>query len=262
MPATGLPRRVRASCVDGQRDSVKKRRRLAARPRLLRAICLPAAVALGLAGLPVSSPQAAGAEVVVAELESVPHRIVQDMSVKLLELIEASRAWADEDPDRFFDEVDALLSPVIDFRGFARGVMSVHYRKATAEQRRRFADNFKSGLLRTYALSLTSFKDGEVAVLPPDAPPRRPDRQNVRMEIRTGSSMHPVIYTMKLGKDGAWRIGNIVIAGVNIGLTFRSQFKSAVADSQYGGDLDRVIDAWAAVVAEEGAGEPKENPGP
>ena len=242
---------------------MKDSRRYIFRTMMLRAICAPAALAVGLAGLVLSSPQAAraDAEVIATEFESVPHRIVQQMSVELLDLIEASRDYVDDDPDRFFDEVDALLSPAIDFSGFARGVMSVHYRRATPEQRRRFADNFKSGLLRTYALSLTSFKDGEVAVLPPDGPPRRPDRQNVRMEIRTSGSVHPVIYAMKLGKDGVWRIGNIVIAGVNIGLTFRSQFRSAVADSKYAGDLDRVIDAWAAVVAEEGAAEPGENAG-
>ena len=194
--------------------------------------------------------------------ESVPHQIVQEKSKELLELIEASRGYVDEDPDRFFAEVDDLLSPAIDFRGFARGVMAVHYRKATEAQRARFADNFKTGLLRTYALSLTSFKDGEVVVLPPDGPPRRPDRRNVRMEIRTGGAVHPVIYTMRLGKDGTWRIGNIVIAGVNIGLTFRSQFKSAVGDAKYGGDLDRVIDAWAGVVAEEGTVELNGNAGP
>ena len=224
------------------------------------AFCVAAVLAACLAGVPVLTPQAAGAiaEVVDASFESAPHRIVQEKSEELLELIEASRAWVDEDPERFFAEVDSLLSPAIDFRGFARGVMSVHYRKATEEQRVRFADNFKHGLLRTYALSLTSFEDGEVVVLPPDGPPRRPNRQNVRMEIRTGGNVHAVIYTMTLGKDGDWRIGNIVIAGVNIGLTFRSQFKSAVSDAKYGGDLDSVIDAWAAVVAEEGTAEMKQ----
>ena len=204
---------------------------------------------------------AAGVDVAEASFESAPHRLIQEKSEDLLELIESSRAWVDEDPERFFAEVDALLAPVIDFRGFARGVMSVHYRKATEEQRERFAENFRSGLLRTYALSLASFKDGEVVVLPPDGPPRRSGRQNVRMEIRTGGNVHPVIYAMKLGKDGAWRIGNIVVAGVNIGLTFRSQFKSAVTGAEYGGDLDRVIDAWASVVAEEGAPELEEKAG-
>ena len=224
-----------------------------------------AALAACLAGvLAFSLPAAAagtGADVIEARFDSAPHRLVRVKSEELLALIDASRADVDEDPERFLAEVDAVLSPVIDFRGFARGVMSVHYRKASDVQRKRFADNFKTSLLRTYALSLTRFVDGEVVVLPPDGPPRRPNRQNVRMEIRTGGNVHPVIYAMNLGKDGAWRIGNIVVAGVNIGLNFRSQFKSAVSDVKYGGDLDRVIDAWAGVVAEEDSAEPNGNAG-
>lgn len=195
-----------------------------------------------------------GAEVIDAQFDSPAHGLVQTLSEQLLELIEASRGYVESEPERFFAEVDALLTPMIDFNGFARRVMGTHYRKATPEQRQRFAASFKASLLRTYALSLTRFQDGEVAVLPPDGPPRKPNRRNVKMEIRTSGNVHPLVYTVNLGKDGVWRIGNIVIVGINIGLTFRSQFRSAVSDPKYGGDLDRVIDAWAGVVAAESEG--------
>lgn len=212
------------------------------------------AAVLALAGasllLPWAALQAAEkAAMMEATFESAPHQLVQDTSKKLLALIEESRAYLQEDPERFFAAIEALLTPVVDFQGFARGVMSVHYRKASEAQRQRFARNFKTGLVRTYALTLTEFKDGEVAVLPPDGPPRNAGRQNVRMEIRTGGAAHPVVYSMVLGEDGAWRIGNIVIVGVNIGLNFRSQFRSAMADRRFGGNLDQVIDAWAEVIA-------------
>ena len=226
--------------------------------------CLRAAALSVCLGWALSLPLAAAAdqaEVLDAQFDSAPHRLIQTTSEELLELIEASREYVEADPERFFAEVDSLLSPVIDFKSFARGVMSAHYRKATPEQRLRFADNFKSSLLRTYALSLTRFEDGEVAVLPPDRPARRPDRQSVKMEIRTNRNVYSVIYAMKLGEDGAWRIGNIVVAGVNIGLTFRSQFKSAVADAKHGGDLDSVIDAWSGVVADDGSMQSKERAG-
>ena len=212
-------------------------------------------------GLVFAATDANRAEVIDAQFDSAPHRLIQSTSEQLLELIKASRGYVGSDPQRFYAEVDALLTPVIDFNGFARRVMSVHYRKATPEQRRRFAQNFKAGLLRTYALSLTRFDEGEVVVLPPDGPPRRPNRHNVKMEIRTGGAVHVVVYTVNLGKDGAWRIGNIVIAGINIGLTYRSQFKSAVSDARYGGDLDRVIEAWAGVLAEKRSEESDEGPG-
>ena len=209
------------------------------------ALALAGALLLSGAGLAATERAA----VLEASFDSAPHQLVQDTSRKLLALIAESRAYVDEDPERFFAAIEALLTPVVDFQGFARGVMSVHYRKASAAQRQRFARNFKAGLVRTYALTLTEFKDGEVAVLPPDGPPRNPKRQNVRMEIRAGGAAHPVVYSMVLGSDGAWRIGNIVIVGVNIGLNFRSQFMSAARDPKYGGDLDQVIDAWADVIA-------------
>ena len=188
-----------------------------------------------------------------AQFESAPHQLIADTSTDLLRLIEEGRGYADSDPERFFAAVEALLAPVVDFEGFARRVMSAHYKEATPEQRQRFAETFKWGLVRTYSLTLTDFTEGEVIVVPPDGPPRHPRRRNVKMEIHQGGEIYPVLYAMTQNADGGWRIGNIVIAGVNIGLTYRSQFKSVAADARYGGDLDQVIGAWVRFVSGEKA---------
>jgi phospholipid transport system substrate-binding protein len=181
--------------------------------------------------------------------------VVERTSDEMLALIEASRPYVKDDPDRFYGEVEALLAPVVDFKRFARSVMAVHYKSATPEQRDRFADTFKWGLVRTYALALTEFRDGEVVIVPSERPPQSPRRESVKMEIRMNTGeVYPVVYSMALGKDGAWRMGNIIVNGVNIGLTYRSQFASAVQDQKYGGDLDKVIDAWALLLANETPG--------
>ena len=81
------------------------------------------------------------------------------------------------------------------------------------------------------------------------------------MEIRTSTGeVYPLLYEMGLGKDDVWRMRNITINGVNIGLTYRSQFASAATDSRYGGDLNKVIDAWANVV-QSNAEQEAEKPG-
>ena len=184
-----------------------------------------------------------------AQFDSAPHQLIADTSNDLLQLIEEGRGYADSDPERFFTAVEALLAPVVDFEGFARRVMSAHYKAATPAQRQRFAETFKWGLVRTYSLTLTDFTEGEVIVVPPDGPPRHPRRRNVTMEIHQGGDVYQVLYAMIQNADGDWHIGNIVIAGVNIGLTYRSQFQSVAADARYGGDLDRVIDAWVRFVS-------------
>ena len=185
---------------------------------------------------------AAGAVSEVREAE----QLVQRTTDQVLELIEDSRGYAKEDPERFYAEVEKLLSPAIDFPRFARSVMAAHYRDATPAQRERFADGFKWSLVRTYALALTEFNDGSVEIIPSDRPPRQPDRASVKQEIRSGGDVYPVVYSLVRSKDDGWRVLNIIINGINMGLTYRNQFASAMQDPRYGGDLDRTIDGWVA----------------
>ena len=199
-----------------------------------------------------------------AEPERTATEVVRETSDKVLELIEQAQGYAEENPERFYREVEALLSPVVDFESFARSVMAVHYREATPEQRERFKEAFKWGLVRTYALALTEFENGKVVVVPPDRPPRKPERQTVKMEIHTQSGeVYPVLYSVTQEDDGKWQVRNLIVNGVNMGLTYRNQFNSAMNDPKYGGDIDRVIDAWSELLKSEAPllDEPAEQPG-
>jgi len=169
---------------------------------------------------------------------------------EVLELISAGKAYADSDPERFYTEVEALLRPLIDFPRFARNVMGPYYRQATPEQRDRFAESFKWSLVRTYALALTEFGDGEVLVVPPRQAPRDPDRVNVTQEITHQGKVYQVVYRMQRQQQ-AWRLQNLIVEGVNIGLNYKSQFSAAMKDPQYGGDMDAVITAWVDVIESE-----------
>ncbi|MEM9621349.1 MAG: ABC transporter substrate-binding protein [Pseudomonadota bacterium] len=172
------------------------------------------------------------------------HEAVELATADVLELIKAGQAYVGEDPERFYVEVEALLRPLIDFKRFARNVMGVHYKVADAAQRERFAESFKWSLVRTYAVALTEFRDGTVAVLPPRKKPRSPDRADVTQEITYQGSTYVVVYKMRRSASQAWQVQNIVIEGVNIGLNYKTQFAAAMKDPEYGGDMDKVISAW------------------
>ena len=172
----------------------------------------------------------------------------------LLDLIETALGidgHAAAEPERFYAEVEALLRPLIDFPRFARNVMGPYYRQATAAQRDGFAESFKWSLVRTYALALTEFGNGDVSVVPPRQAPRDPDRVNVTQEIKHQGRVYMVVYRMRR-MDQAWRLQNLIVEGVNIGLNYKSQFSAAMKDPQYGGDMDAVIQAWVNVIEEEG----------
>ena len=88
--------------------------------------------------------------------------------------------------------------------------------------------------------------------MPSGRPLQDPNRANVKQEIRLASGeVYPVIYSMFRSEDGAWRMRNIIVNGVNMGLTYRNQFSSAATDARYGGDMDKVIDGWIESVGQE-----------
>lgn len=190
---------------------------------------------------------------VVADQAVSPEARVQAVSDDVLALIEAARVYAKDDPERFYREITDILNPAVDFDGFARSVMAAHFRSATPEQRRRFADSFKWGLVRTYSLALTEFSNGTIRVLPASRPtPENARSITVRMEVVTSSgNVYPVQYAMVKGRDGEWRVRNIIVNGINIGLTYRNQFAGAMKDPVNGGSIDKVIDGWSNMLEAE-----------
>jgi phospholipid transport system substrate-binding protein len=168
----------------------------------------------------------------------------------LVAVIQEGKTYFDNDPERFYHAVQQVLDPAIDFDTFARGVMAVHYKRATPAQRERFQATFKTGLIRTYGKALLSFGDEKITVLPAERPPTQPDRDSVKTEIFSKEGkIYPVIYSMRLGKDGAWRVYNLTVNGINLGLTYRNQFTSSMKAPATRGNLDAVIDAWGETIA-------------
>jgi phospholipid transport system substrate-binding protein len=175
---------------------------------------------------------------------------IQETVDSLLNVIREGKGYFDSDPDRFYQAVENVLDPVIDFNTFSRGVMAVYYRRATSEQRQHFEGNFRQALIHTYGKALLSYGDEKVEVLPADRPSTQPDRDSVKTEITSKEGkVYPVIYSMRRGKDGVWRVYNLIINGINIGLTYRNQFASSMKSSADRGNLDAVIANWGETIA-------------
>jgi len=185
-----------------------------------------------------------------AEEGQSPHQTVGQASDELLALIQKTKALETVDDAVFFSEVTSVLDPFVDFTAIARSVMAVHYKRASDEQREKFSTAFKGGLVRAYSKALLEFGDGGVNVLKPTSEPRNPRRPTVKMEIVSeAGKIYPVSYSMAQSNDGHWRMRNVIINGLNIGLTFRNQFSASMKAKK--NDLDAVISGWSKLVESE-----------
>ncbi|MEH6565721.1 MAG: ABC transporter substrate-binding protein [Halopseudomonas sp.] len=177
-----------------------------------------------------------------------PQEVVDDTSHKVMTVLDANRETYRNDPEAFLQGLNEVLDPVVDFEGIASSVMTVRYsRSASDEQVQRFIDTFKRSMVQFYGNALLEFKSGEITVLPPNNREPRPDRASVDMQVKASDGqVYTATYTMT-EIDGQWKVRNVIVEGINIGLLFRDQFAQAMKANR--NDLDAVIDNWGSVVA-------------
>lgn len=172
-----------------------------------------------------------------------PHQLVEEITTELLEVIKINAPTFDQSPQAYFDAVGKVLDRVVDFEAIAKHVMGKQaYLSATEDQRRRFITVFRRGLVETYGKGMMSYSNEKIIVLPFEGELAGQKRVRIDQEIHAQQAIYPVAYSMVLNPEGEWKLLNVVINGVNLGKTFRSQFAQAYKKS--GGDIDKVIADW------------------
>lgn len=191
-----------------------------------------------------------------------PHEVVANTTKELVKVIEDARSYIDKDPQRFNDEVRRIMDDVVDFQSFARGIMGKYgsrgyYESLKTEAERaqfrerviRFTSSFKDGLINTYSKGLLGFNGNRIEVLPLASDVDLSGSVGVRQDIY-GDRAKPyqVIYTLRQGSGGDWKLRNVIIEGLNLGRIYQNQFNAAV--QQYNGDIDQVINNWTVAPQE------------
>jgi phospholipid transport system substrate-binding protein len=189
------------------------------------------------------------------------HEVVSAATRDVMATVERAREYADEDPARYYQAIDEILAPVIDYRGFARSVMGAYatgdrFRSLDKEgqaqlrsQLERFTAIMRSGLVATYSKGLMAFSGSRIEVSESSKEDAAKSRVSVQQLIYSEESQpYVLIYQMALDKGKQWKLRNIIIESVNLGEIYRNQFQAAAR--KYNGDLDAVIDNWSSGEAE------------
>jgi phospholipid transport system substrate-binding protein len=183
------------------------------------------------------------------------HTVVEEATRQVLTVVQQAVDYADQDPERYYNEIQAILDPVVDFRGFARNVMgpyatSSRYRSLDdvgksqlRDQLDRFTEVMRTGLVRTYGKGLLAFGGSRIEVVVPEGGSMDDSLVTVKQLVFNDEpEPYELLYQMGRNKSGDWKLRNIIIESVNLGEIYRSQFESAAR--KYEGNLDTVIDNW------------------
>jgi len=171
---------------------------------------------------------------------------VEKVHEDIVLVVRAKQGIYEENPEEFIKAISLALQPLVDFKRISRNVMGRHYKDANKQQIEKFNRVFRESLLETYSKTLAEFRDEEIIVSSKVKKSPKGNREKVSLQIVTSTKIYPAIYDMYLNKQGEWKLINIIINGVNLGITFRNQFYSLM--EKEGNNLDLVIEKWVTSI--------------
>lgn len=223
---------------------------------LHRLTCLLAHMALCLAVTHSGSVRADQASASQREAAEV----ISDVTAQVMTVVAEANTYFDEDPDRYYREIDDALAGLVDWRGFATAVMGEYYSRGRAmdqagranlkRQRDDFARTLREGLIRSYAKGLLAFGGARMEVQGVEASPQSARVASVtQLVYGEAERVYTIRYQMGQYKDGGWRLRNLIIETINLGEIYRNQFSALARDAD--DDLDSVIAQWNEAVIEQ-----------
>lgn len=183
-----------------------------------------------------------------------PERAIRDTADRMIHELKLHRQELEADPLLIYGMVEEIVLPRFDFERISRFVLGRYWREATPAQRQEFVRQFRNLLVRTYAHTLLNYSDQEINYLPV----RRTDKPTLvvvpTQVSEPGAPAIPIDYKLFTGGDGRWQVYDVVIDGVSLVSTYRSNFSSQIQRM----GLDGVI-AWLDQRNSEKAGGERAN---
>ena len=190
-------------------------------------------ILLGLIGLPIFT---------IAQ--SNPENFIDVRAQEMVSVIRRNQSLYTSNPEQFKAKINFIFEPMVDFRRVGASVMGKkYYKAATKDQRRRFISAFKKSLLDTYSSTLaqwgdqtikTHFSQKTVFV----------KTEEVNQSLVASNTIYPITYKVRNDGKGNWLIINIIVNGVNLGLTFRNQFQALALE--HNENIDDIINHWTS----------------
>ena len=186
---------------------------------------------------------------VFAAPSEAPPVFIKKVADGLIERLKADNAKLQNNPALVKAIVRQNLDPYIDSQSFTRIVMGTYATNqySTAAQRAQFEKNFRETLIENYGSAFSKFSNQTYSVRPYKASNSK--NPVVTIDFNNKGEKIPVAFQL-VDKGSQWKIRNINVSGIDLGLQFRNQFAATV--KRNGGNIDKAIanfkpDAEAAI---------------
>ena len=177
-----------------------------------------------------------------AAAEQSPEALVKQVTAEVLDAIKGDQKLAAGDRQAALRLAEEKVIPHIDFEEATRLAVGRAWSEASPEQKKQLVSEFRRMLVRVYSNAIQPYEGQSIEVAPVRMKPGDSEA-TVHNTFKRAGGGRPVgfDYSMRKTEQG-WKIYDIVVEGVSLVLTYRSEFDAVV--KQQG--VDGLIKALAS----------------
>ncbi|HEV3008515.1 MAG TPA: ABC transporter substrate-binding protein, partial [Burkholderiales bacterium] len=168
-----------------------------------------------------------------------PEALVKKMTEDVLAAIKSDKQLAAGDRQKAIKLAEEKILPHVDFEEATRLAVGRGWAQATPEQKKKLVSEFRNMLVRTYSNAIGAYEGQTMKVMPVRMKPADTDVTVHNQFIRPGGKPVLIDYSMRKADKG-WKIYDIVVEGVSLVLTYRSEFDAIVKQDGIDGLIKRL----------------------
>ena len=160
--------------------------------------------------------------------EMAPDVLVKNVTLEVIDIIQKDKDYQ-KDKKKIIGLIDAKVLPHFNFQAMTASAVGRNWDKATAEQKARLAEEFKTLLVRTYSSAIASYSTQKFEFRPLRAKPTDTDvTVNVRI-LQSGTEPMTLDYDMEKRPAG-WKVWDVRVGGISLVANYRTEFDNVVRE--------------------------------
>jgi phospholipid transport system substrate-binding protein len=205
-------------------------------PKVVRLATVAATVVLALAaGMrgAAAQAQAQGAQTQSAQSEmTAPDVLVKNVTLEVVDIIQKDKeiqGGGANAKKKVISLIETKVLPHFNFQAMTASAVGRSWDKASAEQKARLAEEFKTLLVRTYSSALSAYSSQKFDFRPLRAKPTDTDVTiNVRV-MQPGAQPVTIDYDMEKRPNG-WKVWDVRVGGISLVANYRTEFDNLVRE--------------------------------
>ncbi len=145
----------------------------------------------------------------------LPEKVILSAANNLFLDVEKNKSLYEEDITAFYERVDSILTPIVDFEVLIKSIIGKkNYNETSDDLRNRFKIALKNQLIRIYAKTIVEYSNSKITII---SSTKNKGFYIVKTELSIGQGKPPfqVIYVMK-NSSNSWKIVEVVANGLRL----------------------------------------------